>query len=78
MTAECSSQKGKYILHSPFQISRITHHCISPIGSKTAHHEMIPWFVIEILRGGVDVVYVFPWEGILEMGLQGAELIFLN
>jgi hypothetical protein len=56
MTAECSSQKGKYILHSPFQISRITHHCISPIGSKTAHHEMIPWFVIETSGAGQMII----------------------
>lgn len=35
------------------------------------------WFVLGILGGRVDVVYVFPWTGILETGPQGAETFFM-
>ena len=59
----------------------------SPMGYKEAQsisllvpwselHRTTPWFIIRILGGGVGVVYAFPWEGILEIGLQGAETFF--
>lgn len=41
-------------------------------------HGIITWFVFGILGGGeVDVVYVFPWEGNLAMGLQGTRTFSL-